>query len=323
MKQELVSLASRSRTLMIGMSAQDPNIQQLFELAQGRLAWNWSDDPPAHVFAEEQIGTDQKVILRISYRDDFNLNEEAILKRSCIKAYAKPLLAALVLKVISSKLRALIMELGAPNLMLADLEYLGRGIDRLRNLAAEVTNGNKLLFVRALVRHLSRAKAMLQDGLSLTDAVLPYRPISRQPIHLGSLDANLPASGQAEAAGALALFGLGHEAGHWAIQLDDPGDPRSGAIRAASSIGTARVIFVAHTTQAVRLLKDGVYSEDDDDDVILVHSTEIILPQPRSPSRSFGRTGRRGIRQIEVAQLFRSASSLADLNLCFRQELGL
>jgi hypothetical protein len=322
MKQELVSLAVRARTLMIGMSAQDPNIQQLFELARGRLAWNWTDEPPAHVFAEDRIGTDQKAILRISYGDQFNPNEPAILNRSCIRAYAKPLLVALVLKTISSKACGLLKKIAAPNLTPIDFEQLCNAIVHLRNLAAEAASADKLLFTRTLVRHLSRAKAMLQEGRCLTNPVLPYRPISLQPIHLALQDQNLASTGQCEAAGALALFGLAQQAGHWEIQIADPADPRSGAIRIISGTNTARVIFVAHTTEALRLFKDGVYS-DDDDDVILVHSTEMILPQQRSPSRRLGRTGHRGVRHIEIAQLFQSANNIADLDLHFRREAAL
>jgi hypothetical protein len=322
MKQELVRLAAQARTLMIGMSAQDTNIQQMFGAAEDLLAWSWSDDPPAHVFAEDKIGTDQRAVLQISYKGAFAPNEAAILSRSCIRAYAKPLLVALVLKVISSKLCALMREVAAPGLAPADFEQLAQGIDRLRNLAAEEAQNDKLGFVRALVRHLARAKAMLQEGRSATDARPPYRPISHRPVHLAPGDLNLTPTGQREAANALALLGLGHEAGHWVVQVDDPGNPRSGAIRVTSTNGTARVMFVAHTTQAVRLFKDGVYFEEDED-VILIHSTERLPQQQRSPSRKIGRPGKPGARHIEIAGLLQSASDLADLNLRFRREVAL
>ena len=39
MREELVGVAAHTRTLMIGLSAQDPNIQQLFHLARERTAW--------------------------------------------------------------------------------------------------------------------------------------------------------------------------------------------------------------------------------------------------------------------------------------------
>jgi hypothetical protein len=306
---------------MIGMSAQDPNIQHVFVLA-ARLPWNWSDDPPAHVFAGDKIGRDQRAVLQISYKDAFAPNEAAILGRSCIRAYAKPLLVALVLKVISSKLSALMREVTAPNLVPADFDQLARGIDWLRNLAAHAAQLDKLAFIRALVRHFARAQAMFQEGRSVSDAGLRYWPISSRPSHLAAVDPILAATGQREAANALALLGLGHDAGHWTVQADDPDNPRSGAVKVTSANGAARVIFVAHTTQAVRLFKDGVYSEDDED-VILIHSMERLPQQQRSPSREIGRPGKPSARHIEIGGLLQSASDLADLNLRFRREVAL
>jgi hypothetical protein len=107
---------------------------------------------------------------------------------------------SLVLKVISSKICALMREVTAPNLAPADFDQLARGIDQLRNLAAEAAEPDRLAFVRALVRHLARAKVMLQEGRSVADAESPYRPISHRPTHIAPLDPILTPTGQREAA---------------------------------------------------------------------------------------------------------------------------
>jgi hypothetical protein len=294
----------------------------MFGAAEHLLAWNWSDDPPPHVFAEDAIGTDQRVILQISYKDAFARSEAAILDRSCVRAYGKPLLVALVIKVITSKICALMREVTAPGFGPADFDQLTRGIDSLRNLAAEAAEPDRLAYVRALVRHLTRAKAILQEGESPSNATARYRPITHRPTHIAPGDPNLTPTGQREAANALALLGLGHEARYWAVQADDPDNPRSGAIRVTSPNGSARIMFVAHTTQAIRLFKDGVYSEDDED-VILIHSTERVQPQQRSPSREIGRLGKLRARHIEMSEMLQTANGFADLNLRFRQEMAL
>lgn len=322
MKQELVGLAARARTLMIGMSAQDTNIQQMFGAAEHLLAWDWSEDPPPHLFAEDTIGTDQRAILRISYKGTFTPNEAVIMDRSRIPAFAKPLLVALVLKVLSSKICSLMREVVAPGLSAANFDNLDQGIVRLRNLLAEAAEPDRLAFVRALVRHLARAKGILQEGRDVTDARPRYQSISHRPMHLAPFDPSLTPTGQREAASALALLGLGDEAGQWKVQASDPGCSGSGVIALTSSRGTARLIFVAHTTQAIRLFKDGVYSEDEDD-LILIHSSERIQPQQRSPSRVLGRPGKPRLRHIEMLQMLHDANGLADLNLRFRQEIAL
>jgi hypothetical protein len=321
-KQELVALATRSRTLMIGMSAQDPNIPQIFQLAATRLPWTWSDDPPPYVFAEDQLGDDQKTILRIAYGNDFNVHQAEILRRSCIRAYGKSLLLALVLHIMSYKLCWLLREVEAPGLQLNDFIELMEGIKDLRNLAAQAVEPDPIAFVRTLVWLTSRAKAMLQEGRVLTVPEPLYWAISSRPVHQVPHDPNLTPTGQREAANGLALLGLGHRDGHWTLSLDDPADRTSGTVKVKSTLSQARVIFVAHSAAALQLFNQGVYGEDDDD-VILMHSTVIVLPQKRSPAKRLGRTGKRGPRHIELNTLVRDAVNVDDLRLRFRQEAAL
>jgi hypothetical protein len=54
-RQHMTNVAAQFRTLMVGMSAQDVNIQQLFAAARNLTPWNWTDAAPPHVFAEQEI----------------------------------------------------------------------------------------------------------------------------------------------------------------------------------------------------------------------------------------------------------------------------
>lgn len=56
-RNELVSLAVTKPTLMIGLSAQDHNIQDIFSQAQATMRWPWPSDPPAYVFAADELGS--------------------------------------------------------------------------------------------------------------------------------------------------------------------------------------------------------------------------------------------------------------------------
>jgi hypothetical protein len=60
MRRQLVNLAATMPTLMIGLSAQDVNIQFLFGEARAVMAWTWPTNPPAHVFTEDVLGPDQR-----------------------------------------------------------------------------------------------------------------------------------------------------------------------------------------------------------------------------------------------------------------------
>lgn len=41
---------------MIGLSAQDSDIKDLFSKAKNQMAWPWPSDPPAQMFADDALG---------------------------------------------------------------------------------------------------------------------------------------------------------------------------------------------------------------------------------------------------------------------------
>lgn len=319
MRQQLTSLAARSRTLMIGLSAQDADVQQLFAQASNLRAWPWNDEPTSHIFAEDQLQDAQKVLLEVSYGADYNANRADIWNRARLRAFAKALLPALVLHVLCQKAIALMRNAEGPNLTDNDRNVIAEGIRRLRDLAAQAGDSDRLGLVRRIAHHTAKVKSQLQEGRSPAGNA-PYIPLTNCPVHQIPGDVNIIPTGQREAAAALGLLGLGERDGQWTVRLDDPADPRSGALRIASPNGEARIIFVGHDAEAARLLSEGVYSEHDDD-VVLVHSTEILLPQQRAPSRSL-RTGNVGAGHIAAGQLLREAPDLAKLREQFRQGLS-
>jgi hypothetical protein len=60
MRDVLRTLATTKPTLMIGLSAQDSDIQDIFAAATGEMKWEWPSNPPAHVFAENGLGEKQR-----------------------------------------------------------------------------------------------------------------------------------------------------------------------------------------------------------------------------------------------------------------------
>ena len=71
---------------MIGLSAQDENIQAVFSLARTN-ALAVAERRPAHVFAADRLGRDHFKILKIVYGDDYEGNEAAIAATALIPAY--------------------------------------------------------------------------------------------------------------------------------------------------------------------------------------------------------------------------------------------
>jgi len=106
MRDQLASLASTRPTLMIGLSAQDSNIQHIFAHATGRMRWTWPCEPPPHVFVEDQLGVKQTSILKVVYGSDYDLYGDDIRRGAHLRVSAKTLLTALVLNILGAKLRA-------------------------------------------------------------------------------------------------------------------------------------------------------------------------------------------------------------------------
>ncbi len=318
MVNRLIDLIAAKPTLMMGLSAQDANIQAIFAEAEARMAWPWPGDRPSYVFSENAIGVDQRGLLRNVYRAAYTpATRQQIMDNAVIRAYAKPLLVALVLHVLCSKLRKLI-ELAPGALGAADRRRLQEGVIAVRNLLGVAAGPDRLAFVQSLVEQSSRAITMFRDG-SASDAPRAYNPITPTPIQQMAADVNIPASGLREVAVAAGILGVGVSEGAWTLDAVDPSDRGGGMIRVNSAAGSAKVFFAANTHAALRLQHNGHLV--DGDGAILIHSLETPPALPRSPRGAPGRTGRIGLREVSIAELMSGAASSAELIQRFREEV--
>lgn len=320
MVHRLIDLIAAKPTLMMGLSAQDANIQALFAHAQDRLAWPWPGDRPSYVFSEDELGVDQQGLLRNVYRDAYTpTSRQQIIDGSLIRAYAKPLLVALVLHVMCSKLQKLI-ELATCALSVADREDLQNGVVAVRNLIAAAVGDDQLAFVKSLIEQSSRAIAMFRDGRT-SSMPQRYNPITPHPLQQMAGDVDVPASGLREAAVAVGILGVGVRNGAWTLNAVDPTDRETGTVGISSSVGSAKVVFVANGHAALRLQNEGCLTGGDE--TILVHSLEITPALPRSPRSAPGRTGRVGPRQVSIVELIDEVASSAELFWRFREEVAI
>lgn len=317
MRRQLVDLAVTKPTLMVGLSAQDVNIQYLFGEARALMAWTWPCDPPAHVFAENALGQDQRNILRVVYRGDYDGNIPAIEASALFRAYAKPALTALVLHVLCSKLRTFVQNVDAPHLAQPERAVMEQGIVALRNRLSAGAEPDRLAFIRTLVRGATQAMALFQEGAPAADC--RYKPVGDAPVQRISADASLATSGIRELAATLAVLGTGDSAGKWRIGHSDPADPQTGALRLVAGTTTTRIFFAANDRASVQLEINGLVKSDDGD-VIVVHSTSPVLKMARSPLAPPGRTGRMGLRNVSMAELLREATSANRLSERFGEE---
>lgn len=212
---KLLDLAVSKGTLMLGLSAQDANIQDVFVRASAQLPPSFPTHPPAVMVSEDQVGIRQRTLLQNFYRNDYAPHSQAIQLASLVRAYASALLPALWLHVVCTKLRALV-DRAAANLPPGERDGLLQGLQRLRDLAAGVaTVGHHEAFMYAALLQLGRAVRLFHRGRAPMATEGAYAPLSEVGVTRTLATPHLDSSGLVELALGLAIIGHGEREGHW------------------------------------------------------------------------------------------------------------
>ena len=316
----LADLVATKPTLMIGLSAQDANIQALFAQAAVQMPWRWPTNPPSYVFSANELGWDQQGLLQNVYRQDMTPgNRQQIVDEARIQAYAKPLLLALVLHLLCSKVRALV-DLAPGAMPAADRQSLRDGVMALRNQVAASVAPDPLTFINAFIDHWGRSLHLFRNG-SLTHAAGRYQPLTVESIANIAINPGLPASGLRETAVAAGLIGYGVSRGEWLIDAPASKAVRDGMFRLHAPSGEAKVFLTSGPTSALQLKQDGHVV--DAEEPIVIHGHKLVPASARSPRAAPGRTGRRVIREVSLASLLESSATLDELFQRFRMELAI
>lgn len=318
----LIDMVASRRTLMVGLSAQDSNIQGIFAAAEARMNWPWPDAEPAFVFSEDQLGIDQDGLIRNVYPKYYSAtNRPQIIDGAVIRAFAKPLLVALVLHVLGSKLSSL-ANLAPSALPPADRVALADGILEIRNsLSKFVERIGHEAFVRLLIAYIERILSFYWDATCPTSGSRGYRAIYQGAVPTMCRDRNIAMSGSRELAVAVGILGIGLAKGQWELCPIDHSDSKSGAFQVKNAAGETKLIFASNSHVAVRLRVNG-YVEDSDNAVI-IYGAEMPSMHTRSPRATFGRIGRANLREVSIKDLLESNSDLASLFKRFQEETAL
>lgn len=334
LRNVLVGLATNSRTLMIGLSLQDTNLQDIFAASRAANPWPWPPAPPpqGHVFCEDVIGDHQSNMLRVVYHGAYEGNREAIERSALFRAYAKQALLGLVLYVLTAKL-AWLAERGC-GAALADASIdIGAGVRRLRDLVAAFANGDHLAFLKAFIKLWSRGMVLFRRGCLPDLASEGYELISPLPVSDLAADPNTNQSGLAELAVGLGLLGRGEAQGKWTLSLPGAWDVDQGMFQAKGSWAaakTSQIFFVSSATAAIELINQGALKSGNDS---VFHSDNAWKKIPelgggsgtrRSPSGGVRRrTGRLRPRHVSMRDLIRDATDIASLSQRFEEEMTL
>ncbi|MGY4346050.1 hypothetical protein ACVWXM_002517 [Bradyrhizobium sp. GM7.3] len=150
---------------------------------------------------------------------------------------------------------------------------------------------------------------------------LPYLPITSRPVQAMATDPMTATAGLREFAIGLSLLGLGQRDGNWALQPAALPAPEQGALRIITPTNNLKLVFASNAQAAIRLGVNGHVGPDDD--MIVVHSQQVLPAMPRSPRARRGRLGRPGRRDVSVTKLLDSAANANELFDGFRKTAGI
>jgi hypothetical protein len=316
MREQLKALIARSRTLMIGLSGQDTNIQQLF----GASGWAWNSIPVPLMFAAHELSEGQKSILEGAYQGEYEANREQIRADATLPAFAKPLLIALLLSTLFGKLAAYAGLLTSTAVGGAGKQKLAEGLKALERAAAQAGNADRYECTQTIAGLIGRVSEQFLGGPGRPGR-RPYIPLSLQPAHLTQQDPAIGFSGRPEAAAALGLIGQGLATNRWSVAVDNQEQPTSGALRLVAPGAEARVFLAANDENINRLVASGAFDEEDAD-VVVICSRKVTPRQQRSPSASW-RTRKALSRYVSVSDLLDGSASFDDVQIRFNNEVGL
>lgn len=319
---QLIQLATSKRTLMIGLSAQDGNIQGVFASAQARMEWPWPSPDLAYVFSENKLGVDQLGLLQNVYRaTDIASNRDAIYQEALLKAYAKPLLVSLVLHVLCNKL--IVFASSAPGILNeVGRQEIGAGIVAIRNAVSEfVEDLGHEPFVRELIAQCERALLLFHEGQTPSYGSRSYYPLSQDTVYNTLTDPNLRSTGLREMGVGVGLVGIGLRDCHWSLRSANRTNIKSGTLFVATTVREAHLFFVTNSHVAQLLFNNGYVAVNDD--AVIVHSLKIPPKLPRSPRRAPGRTGKKVLREVSITELMNESVDADALFKRFREETAL
>lgn len=318
---KLLDLAISKATLMLGLSAQDTNIQEVFVKAKTQLSASFPTHPPAVMVSENQVGPHQRSLLQNFYRDDYEGQAAAIHAASLVQAYARSLLPALWLYVVCAKLAAMI-DKATPGLIPAERDGLGAGLIRLRDLAAAAADpaDHEAYMLKAL-HTTGRGLRLFSRGRVGAAGEGIYTPLSNKGLTQTLADPHLDTDGMVELSLALGLIGCGVQEGHWICVENDPAIGKTGAVTLSGLTGQSEVFFAASAHAAAQMFARGHVA--DDDDAIVIHSFEVPTRAARHPTSAPGRTGKLALREFSVSSMADGAVSLDTLLRQFKAEMAL
>lgn len=332
MRNAVRDVATNRKSLVLGLSIQDMNLQAVFTEATAINPWPWPCDPdaPGHVFCEDEIKQGQIDVLRLVYGAAYNGNILDIHRASHMQAWGEQVLIALVLKMIATKLTCLMDISLAAEGKAALCAPLTESLNDLRDVVADgatidISEKSRTPAVNQGIAHWSRLLAVFRGGTLQCDPAA-YEPISHSTAAMLAADRNAQSANLGHLAVALALLEHGRSSGRWSI------DPRTGDDLSAGVVSfhahrpgapVRPVFLVKSASEAIRLQSGGAYANDN---ALVIHADDtwhrtMGVRSSRSPGSAPGRTGTLEPSHVSVGNILRTSDDIDELRVMFATEV--
>jgi hypothetical protein len=317
MRKHLEVLYTDRPTLMIGLSAQDANLQTVFANAIQDLARPWPAPAPALVLSEEELQPYHRNLLKLTYGPNHQSNAIAIAKSALLGTYGKSTLLALVLVSLTEKFAFLLGHVLGSTWDAKDIQRLRADLLGLRDKAAYRADKDRRAFLARFIDVVDLTLTIFRTGRAPTVGRRRYEPLSDRPVTQAIHSSDFPAQAFGWLAVALALVGRGQTSGHWSVFPGDSKAPGDGVLRLVTDQRDAQVFFVKDSaTLTVLELENSV--DDSDGNVLIIVADEEPPASARSPRPRFGRNGKTRAGRFSIATSIADVASADELFEAFK-----
>ena len=267
-------------------------------------------------------------MLKTVYADSYNNFIAEIEASAHLRSWPEQVLLALVLKLVTDKLCALLSLRLAGTAIAGEISQVTDGLHRLRDSVAGAAIGDRTTFANQAISIWSRMVSLFRSG-QLPAKLHTYEVISGSPVGQVANDQNVQAAGFGEFAIALALLEHGRSANLWSLAPPADASLPAGAMStiAAWPGATLRAIFLVRSVAiALDLEKRGAFANDN---TIVIHGDDVwqqMRPSGTSARRSRrppGRTGKIQTRHVSIAHILQIETNVTALRKRFIGEVML
>ncbi len=329
-RNDFVSIATNKKSLILGLSLQDEDLQQIISKAQKIHPWPWPCEPdaPGYIFCQDELPRGQKNALKVAYRDAYDEYGHEIVVRSHLRAWPEQVLIALLIRIVFEKLRLVLEEWLNEHVEPALKEEFSDSMKKCRDFVGELVGNDRNKFAEEAISVWPRVLSVFKHG-RLPKQPDRYDTISSFPPSQ-VLDDDAPRAAHLGKLGfALAILQRGQDEAKWRLAPPLVPTVEGGAFAVQGRWDGAQVrpIFLVRSyAEALELQKEGAF---DANGAIVLHGDDIWQQlrstggNARSPRSSFGRTGRVRTSHVSLTSLLTTCASADELRDEFMAEAAI